>query len=213
VKENVMTDHHSEGTTEPQPLSELLSGGRHIAMVMTIVGDAHTSRPVTCLEVQDERLSFLVGRSAEWVAAIEEGTATTHLTVADKKAGLFLSLNGSARVSHERQDVDRLWNPYAAVDFDSPPDPEVAVLQFVTVGGHYWESADSKMGRAISLVRAAITHEQPDLGSSGAVMASPASLPAESPASTASARLDPDAPGASFDDYSAPSIPEPNEPG
>lgn len=59
-----MADHHSQGTSEPQALSELLNGDRHVVMVMTMIGDTQTARPVTCLEVHDEQLSFLVGRSA-----------------------------------------------------------------------------------------------------------------------------------------------------
>jgi general stress protein 26 len=166
-----MSAIQQQESTDARTLAELFTEDRHVAMIMTMIDDNHTSRPVTCLDVRDGRLSFLVSRSTDWAAAIDDGRATVHVTVADDKAGLYLSLNGSAQLSRDRQDVDRLWNPFAAVYFDGPQDPDVAVLQFDASDGHYWESADSKIGRAVSLVRAVISGDRSDLGSSGAVTA------------------------------------------
>jgi general stress protein 26 len=169
-----MTATQQQESSEARSLDQLLEDDRHIAMIMTMIDGVHSARPVTCLEVRDGQLSFLVSRAAEWAAAIEDGRATVHLTVANDKAGLYLSLNGSARLSHDRQDIDRLWNPYAAVYFDGPQDLDVAVLQFDTSDGQYWESADSKIGRAVSMIRAAMSGDRSDIGSSGAVIATEA---------------------------------------
>jgi general stress protein 26 len=208
-----MANTQQHESSEVRTLEDLFTGDRHVAMIMTMIGESHSSRPVTCLAVRDGRLSFLVSRSTEWASAIEDGRATVHLTVADEKAGLYLSLNGTAQLSQDRQEIDRLWNPYAAVYFEGQHDPEVAVLQFDPSGGQYWESADSKIGRAVSLVQAAITGERADLGASGPV-APPADGPAQDTSQAESPTSpDADAPGAFVDDYASASIPEPNEPG
>jgi hypothetical protein len=42
-------------------------------MIMTMIDGVHSARPVTCLEVREGRLSFLVSRATKWAAAIEDG--------------------------------------------------------------------------------------------------------------------------------------------
>jgi general stress protein 26 len=86
-------------SSEVRTLEELFTGDRHVAMVMTMIGESH------------------------------------------------LSLNGRAQLSQDRQETDRLWNPYAAIYFEGQHDPEVAVLQFDSSGGQYWKAPTAKSAR------------------------------------------------------------------
>jgi hypothetical protein len=82
-----MTDRTSANDLEdhrPRQISELLGGGRTVAMVMTMVGDHHSSRPVTCVEVTDTRLSFLLSLEVDWVTVSPKAGARLVLDRGDE---------------------------------------------------------------------------------------------------------------------------------
>ncbi len=126
----VESDSNVGDEHEARRLDELVGGGRTVAMVMTMIDGAHTSRPVTCVEVGTGRMSFLVSREVEWVADIAAGRATVHVTVADQKDNTYVSLEGTAGVASDIAEMERLWTPVAKVWFDGPHDPSLAVLHF-----------------------------------------------------------------------------------
>ena len=89
-----------------------------VAMVMTMVGREHSSRPVVAAEVRPHRLTFVVDRSTDWVSAIAREQALLHVTVSDEARGVFLALNGCAEVE--------------------PKGETRALLHFDVERGEYW---------------------------------------------------------------------------
>lgn len=154
---------------EARRLDDLVGGGRTVAMVMTMLGDAHTSRPVTCVEVTPRSMSFLVSREVDWVDHIAAGRAVVHVTVAEAKDNTYLSLEGTATVSTDVDEMERLWSPLAKVWFSGPDDPRLAVLRFDVEGGQYWDGPSGSIRQGISLVRAIIEGDEAVLGTSGPV--------------------------------------------
>lgn len=150
-------------------LTELLTADPTIAMVMTMVGRHHSSRPVTCADVQDHRLSFLVSRKAEWVNAIANSQALVHVTISDDVHAIYVSLNGGAMVLTDAAEIVRLWTPAARAWFDGPDDPDVAVVHFDVSDGEFWEGPGGRVGRAVALLRAAFTGSPEALGTQGHV--------------------------------------------
>lgn len=150
-------------------LTELLTADPTIAMVMTMVGRHHSSRPVACADVQDHRLSFLVSRKAEWVQAIANSQAIVHVTVTDDSHTRYVSLNGGAMVVTDPAEIVRLWTPAARAWFDGPDDPDVAVVHFDVSDGEYWEGPGGRVGRAVALLRAAFSGSPEALGTQGQV--------------------------------------------
>jgi general stress protein 26 len=145
--------------TEEHPtkrLDELVEGGT-IAMLMTMIGRRHSSRPLTMAAVDAHRISFLVDRTADWVEAIDEPDTIVHVSVADVRGNVYLSLNGAAAVVPDRAEIERLWNPGAAAFFDGKDDPAVAVLRFDVTDGEYWDSPSGRIGSAIAMLKAAVT--------------------------------------------------------
>jgi general stress protein 26 len=136
-------------------LSDLVDGGT-IAMLMTMIGDEHTSRPLTVAGVDGGRVSFLVDRTTDWATAIGASTPV-HLSVSDVRSNTYLSLQGRAEVTPDASEVERLWNPAAAAFFDGEDDPAVGVLHFDVGGGEYWDSPGGRLGSAIAVVKAAVT--------------------------------------------------------
>jgi general stress protein 26 len=149
-------------------LDDLLDGYT-IVMLMTMIGDDHSSRPLTVAETSGDRLSFLVDRTVPWAAAIADGSATVHATVADGKANTYLSLNGAASITADRAEVDRLWSAAAGAFFDGKDDPAVGVLRFDVADGEYWDGPSGKLGAAIAVVRAALTDDPDKAGAHGDV--------------------------------------------
>jgi general stress protein 26 len=162
-------DHHDHPDGELRSLPDLMPDGMNIAMLMTMIGRTHSSRPVTVADVRDGRLSFLVARNADWVASIAGQQALVHVTVANDRASRYLALNGAAIVVEDEEEAQRLWTPAARAWFDGPDDPELAVLHFDVTDGHYWDGPAGRIGQAIALARAAITGNDQGMGTSGPV--------------------------------------------
>ncbi len=150
-------------------VDELISGDGTTVMVMTMIGDEHTSRPVTCLEVTEHRMSFLVPADVDWVKAIAAGNAVVHVTVSDDKHGVYLALTGRAGVDASPSARERLWTPVAKAWFSGPDDPNLRVLTFEVTEGRYWETPDGSIGRAIAMLRSMVTRSDKPLGESGPV--------------------------------------------
>jgi general stress protein 26 len=161
-------EHHTDDAA--LPLTELVPEGMTVAMVMTMIGRTHTSRPVTVADCRDGRLSFLVSRGTDWVSSIAGREALVHVTIADDRATRYLSLNGTAIVVADADEAERLWSPAARAWFDGPDDPDLGVLHFDVTSGHYWDGPGGRVGRAVALVRAALTGDGDQIGTSGPVL-------------------------------------------
>ena len=155
----------------PRPLDDLIDG-RTVVMLMTMIGPEHSSRPLTCLEVDGDRLSFLVDRSTAWAAAIADGTATVHFTVADGPGNTYLAMNGTASVTDDREAIDRMWNPVAGIYFDGQDDPNLAALHFEVEDGEYWDGPSGRIGAAVGLLRAKLTGDPTKSGDRGEIATS-----------------------------------------
>lgn len=156
-----------DGTDESRSLTELITGSPPVAMVMTMIGGVHTSRPVTVAEIDGNRLSFLVSLHAEWVEAIHQLTASVHVTCSNDTHSTYLSLNGAATVSLDTGERERLWSAPAGVWFSGPDDPTLAVLHFDVLEGRYWDGPDGLLGRGLALVKAMLTGTDREMGTYG----------------------------------------------
>lgn len=155
---------------EARSVRELLHDRPHVAMVGTVVDGHPSSRPVTCVDVTDHRMSFLVNRQHPWVQAIADNRAVVHVTVADHSSNVHLALNGQALVVHDGREIERLWNPAARAFFDGPDDPDVAVLHFDVSDGEYWDGPSGRLGRAVALLRAAWGGDEDTVATQGPVL-------------------------------------------
>ena len=133
-------------TETTKDLTELVDGGM-IAMFVTMIGDEHSSRPLTVAGVDGGRISFLVDRTTDWAEALDRPGTVVHVSIADVRKNVYLSLNGTATVRAERATIERLWNPGAAAFFDGKDDPIIGVLAFDASGGEFWDAPGGRVGR------------------------------------------------------------------
>jgi general stress protein 26 len=136
-------------------LADLFDGGDTV-MLTTIAGEGPASRPMTVAGVDGNRLSFLVDKTAEWYGAVAGESVLVHVTLSDVRHNEFASLNGRTVVSHDRGEIERLWNPAASAFFEGQDDPNLAVLHFDVMEGEYWDSPSGRLGSLIALARAAL---------------------------------------------------------
>ena len=126
-----------------------------------------TSRPLTLLETEGDVLRFLVDATAAWTAAADG--SPVHVALADPGKNAFASVTGAARMRHEPDLVRRLYNPEADVFFDGPDDPRVRVLEVTASSGEWWDGPSGRIGEAVALLRAKVTHDESKVGDSGAI--------------------------------------------
>jgi general stress protein 26 len=136
-------------------LADLFDGGDTV-MLMTMIGQEHTSRPMTIAGVDGSRLAMLVDTTAEWYSAVASGSAVVHVTLSDVRHNEYAALNGTAAVTSDRAEIERYWNPGASAFFDGKDDPNLAVLYFDVDGGEYWTAPSGRIGSLIAMAKAAL---------------------------------------------------------
>jgi general stress protein 26 len=139
----------------PRPLADFLDEGDTV-MLMTMIEEVHSSRPMTVAGVDGDRLDMLVDTSADWYSAVASQSAVVHVTLSDVRHNEYVALNGVATVTRDRAEIDRLWNPAAAAFFEGKEDPNLAALHFDVSDGQYWKSPSGRLGSLIALAKAAL---------------------------------------------------------
>lgn len=153
--------------SDARMLEDLVAEGD--VVMLTTAGDGMFARPITVIRRDSDRLDFLVSASSAWVAMLEESTAEPVVGVgfADPDDTRYISLRGRARVSRDPALVEQLWTPVAQAFFDGPDDPDLRVLEVDVDAGEWWDGPSIGVGRIVSLVKAAVTGDEP--GASGSV--------------------------------------------
>lgn len=153
--------------TDTRTLDDLLAEGD--VLMLTTAADGLLARPITVVQRGGDRLAFLVSATAEWVQTLEDGVVepVVGATLADAGDSRYVALRARARVTRDRARIDELWTPVAKAFFDGPEDPDVRALDLTVDAGEWWDGPSTGVGRALSLVRAAVTGQEP--GRSGDV--------------------------------------------
>lgn len=154
-------------STDARTLDELVSEGD--VVMLTTAADGMLARPITVVGRDADRLSFLVSGSSGWVRMLEDSAVEPVVGVgfADPDDSRYVALRARARVTHDRDRIDALWTPVAKAFFDGPEDPDLRALELEVDAGEWWDGPSTGVGRLVSLVKAAVTGDEP--GSSGSV--------------------------------------------
>jgi general stress protein 26 len=162
-----MNDRPNETADEQRHVADLLKPG---ATVMLVLADtrAVTSRPMTVALVDDSDIGMLVDDDASWFDMVADPATRVHLILSDTRANDFVSLDGSAAVTRDRDAIDRLWNIGASAFFEAKDDPSLVALTFTVTGGRYWDGPRGRLGSLVSLLRAAVAGNERS-GEAGAV--------------------------------------------
>ncbi|HWS99322.1 MAG TPA: pyridoxamine 5'-phosphate oxidase family protein [Pyrinomonadaceae bacterium] len=140
-----------------------------ICMLTTVDerGDLH-SRPMSNnREVEfDGDLWFFTYGSSHKVDEVGR-VPKVNASFADVDAQQYASLTGRAEVVRDRAKIEELWKPQLRAWFpEGVETPDIALLKVTVERAEYWDSSQSIVAHAWSLVTLLFTGEQADLGDS-----------------------------------------------
>lgn len=139
-------------------VAELIKDVR-ICMLTTLDSDGHLhSRPMANQEVEfDGDLWFFTSGSSGKVFETRRD-ARVNVSFADPKAQNYVSVSGTASLSHDRGRMEDLWSPAFTAWFpDGLDDPDLALLHVHAESAEYWNSPSGLVVHALGMVKAAVT--------------------------------------------------------
>lgn len=160
-------------TTDPElALTDVLSPGDVAMMTSRVEGVSGMelrARPLTCVEVEGDRLTFMVSAEADWVADLAARPVSGDVVVTRDHGRRYVAVSGRAAVSDDRTRVEGIWSRTAEAYFTGPDDPRIRLLDVAVDGGEWWSAPTSAVGTALSLVGTVVLGRPAHSGSRGDV--------------------------------------------
>ncbi|MBI1181141.1 MAG: pyridoxamine oxidase [Alphaproteobacteria bacterium] len=137
----------------------------HVCMATTHDGGTLRSRPMVPRIDRDAGvIRFLTEGGAHKVREVE-ADHDINLAFAEPRKMEFVSLSGTANISHDRAQVKALWNAYADAWFDGgPEDADVAVVTVRPTQAELWNGESNKIRTIWEIAKATSGSGHPDLG-------------------------------------------------
>lgn len=93
-----------------------------------------------------------------------------NLAYADIDKNTYVSLSGRGRVSTDREQMKKFWNPMVSAWFpDGLDDPDLALIEVEADSAQYWDSTSSTMRYFWEVASANLTGREPDMGDNAKV--------------------------------------------
>lgn len=123
------------------------------------------ARPMGALRKQHEgALWFFTKADSPKVQDVMANEAVL-VTFADPSSETYVSLNGTAEVSHDRAKIRALWAEPMRVWFPmGQEDPTIALIRMVPEAAEYWDSPSSAFVIAYGYLKARLTGRTPQVG-------------------------------------------------
>lgn len=144
-----------------QKLVDLLQSFQH-AMLVSRRNDDLRSRPMAIGDVTDDgRIRFITRDDS---AKLEELDEHPRVNIAAQGERKFLSVAGNARLSKDRDLIDKAWKSGQALWFsDGKDDPHVIVIEIIPTYAEYWNRTEAGfITQVIDGLREAAGDEPPD---------------------------------------------------
>lgn len=124
--------------------------------------------PMSRQEVDDEgNLWFLFSSESETFDNLEKSKSISVL-YSDITNYSFLSINGNAEVSTDKDRIDKYWNKMVEGWFEKgKDDPRIRVLKVTPSEAHYWDNKSSKLVTFLKVATSAVTGQKLDTGRQG----------------------------------------------
>ncbi|WP_425098456.1 pyridoxamine 5'-phosphate oxidase family protein [Tropicibacter sp. S64] len=126
--------------------------------------------PMSPMARKDDKAIWFI--TAEGTAANEAAKTGAKATfnVADPKAHLFATIDGTLEQSHDKAKLDELWSPVASAWFEEgQEDKDVRLIRFTPSDAEVW-ATDGGAKFLYEIAKAHVTEEKPDMGDHGRVM-------------------------------------------
>jgi general stress protein 26 len=140
--------------------------GIPVAMVTTIApDDVLRCRPMLLERLEpDATLVFLTHLSSQKVGDVRHD-ARVNVSFVSDKGDRYVSIGGTATVTHDRERMRQLWNPtYRAWFPGGPNDPDSAIFTVRIDRVDYWDVPTTRLVRLWGVVRALATGQVAEAG-------------------------------------------------
>jgi general stress protein 26 len=138
------------------------------ALFTTWDGARMKSWPLTANPDPDaDEICFLVSRDKGQYDHLQAFPDVV-LGFADPKGSNYVTVNGRAELSNDRDKIGELWSPFAKAWWDSPDDPDIRVLTVRPERAEIWDGPNKLVAAAVMLTAAA-TGAKPPVGDHGTV--------------------------------------------
>lgn len=156
-----MTDHVTQDT--------FWDGIEGIQAGMLGLADA---RPVPMSHYVDREagaLWFITANGTELSRALQSGPERARYVLASGKGNLYAVADGTAKIIHDREKLEELWNVIAGAWFeDGKDDEDVVLLRMDLEEAEVW-ATDGSLAFLYEIAKAHLTDEKPDMGAHGTV--------------------------------------------
>lgn len=158
--------HNKEAITKLQELVNKID----IGMLCTYPGNdtyAHAV-PMSRQEIDEE--------GSIWYLFSAESETYKNLKLNEKVSVLFshvgdyefLSINGIAEISEDRQRIEKYWNKFVEAWFEKgKEDPNIRILKVSVVDAHYWDNKTNKLFTLFKVAASAVSGQKLDIGREG----------------------------------------------
>jgi general stress protein 26 len=144
-------------------VSAILAAGRSAAVTARTADGALHSRPLAVLDDEFHGVLRFFTRDPSAKTAEIAAHPEVNVSVGDGKG--WLSLAGTASVTHDDELLDRYWNAWADAYFDGGrDDPSAALLEVRVDSFEYWDLRKPAIAQAFEVLKGVVTRSEPDLG-------------------------------------------------
>lgn len=137
-----------------------------VGMLVTLDHDTPHARPMHLVQDEyDGTLWFYTRRSAEKVFETQEDHDVC-LSFSDQEDGIYVSLSGKAKLTDNRELIEKYWNPFVAAWFpEGKDDPDVTLMEIKVQMGEHWKAKESKTFQLYEIAKANLKKDAtPNLG-------------------------------------------------
>lgn len=158
----------TEATQTHDRLLELARDSRLCMLTTTGTDGQLCSRPMTVQRIDDDAtVWFIASRDSRKAEQLRANAAALVTTTGD---GSWTALAGPAAVVDDLDTLRDLWSPAAEAWLPGgPEDPDAVLVRVDVESGEYWDGPDSRVATVVSMLRARLTDERPDVGDHGVV--------------------------------------------
>ncbi|HEX6222933.1 MAG TPA: pyridoxamine 5'-phosphate oxidase family protein [Chryseolinea sp.] len=148
-------------------VKELVSRSR-VGMLGTLESGYFRFRPMSHVDIDDDGNIWFFTSKDSWKAEDIEQNPRVQLVYINESDSMYISIEGTARISVDTQRMKELFNPFVKAWFPKGlKDPSLALLAVHPHEVEYWSNDDSKILTYLKVLVAATTGSQPSVGSHG----------------------------------------------
>lgn len=141
-----------------------------VAMMITFPKNADYPymTPMSRQQIDDSgTIWYLISSESETAKNIQANNKIS-LAFGDPGSYTFLSIDGTAELSHDKARIDKYWNKFIEVYFEKgKEDPSIRILKVAPADAHYWDTKTNKFMTLIKVASAAISGQKIDVGREG----------------------------------------------